>query len=120
MTDTVHGFAELVRELGLVLLGLLLAAVPLALWLAWSPAVYYGVFTVCFVAAGLYILLSRTGAAERVPPGARVEAPARLSEAFIEELHQQTPLTFHHRRLGDQRIRNKLARLRALMRISDD
>jgi len=104
----------------MVLLGLVLAAVPLALWVAWSPAVYYLVFAVCFVAAGLFILLTRIGSAETPPPGAKVEAPARLGEEFITELHRQTPLTFHHRRLGDRRIRNKLARLRALMRISDD
>lgn len=113
---------RLAREVGLVALGLILAAIPLALWVAWSEAMLYGVLAVCALATALFVLLTRVGSADDETPPVAPNRDLRrtLSPEFISELQRLQPLTYHHRRLGDMRLWNKFRRLRALMRQPDD
>lgn len=122
MTIRWQGWGDYAREAGLVVLGLILAVIPLALWLAWSEPVYWGVLTVCLAASALFLVLSWLGRGETEEERLRALAkpPQQLSPEFIAELHRITPLTYHHRRLGDPRLRGKFLKLLALLQRGDD
>lgn len=98
----------------MIVIGLVLAVIPLALWVAWSESVFFAVLALLAVATVVFIALARPGPEEQAPP--RVEPRQILSDDFIAELHRLVPFTYHHRRLGDTRLRGKFAKLRALMR----
>lgn len=106
------GFAELLREIAMVVLGLVLAVVPLALWLAWSETAFYSVLAVGAVAMVLILALISFGPEDDRPTRTKIVSAPEL----IAEVHRLIPLTHHHRRLNDPRIRRKMARVRALMR----
>jgi hypothetical protein len=109
------------REAGMVLLGLVLAGVPLALWVAWSELVLFAVLAVCALAALLFIALAWLGKDTAVPPPAATAGPHEVvSDEFVAELHRLTPFTYHHRRLGDPRLRRKFARLLTLLKRPDE
>jgi hypothetical protein len=48
------------REAAMTVLGLTLAMAPLALWVAWTEAIYYAVLLVFALALALFTLLCRT------------------------------------------------------------
>lgn len=108
------------REGGMVVLGLVLAAVPLALWVAWSRAVFYAVLAAAVIAALMLVALAWLGRSAEAERPADAREPEHLNDEFIAELHRLTPLTYHHRRLGDPRLQRKFAKLRALLRRSAD
>jgi hypothetical protein len=114
--------ADHLHEIGNVVLGLLLSAIPLALWIAWSEIVFFAVLATCFIAMGLLIALTRSSNSAETDRQAENRADRRdgISPEFIAELHRLVPFTYHHRLLGDTRIRKKMARLRALMRMPED
>lgn len=99
-------------------LGITLAAVPVALWVAWTPLVFVGVLIVGAVSAALLILFLdhlHSAAGERADP-----SDARLGGAvpdeFVEEIHRIFPLTYHHGRIGRARFRRTMDKLRHLIR----
>jgi Flp pilus assembly protein TadB len=57
MKNGPSGAAEKVRTVILVALGAVLAAVPLALWIAWSQEIFYGVLAVGGLCFALCFLL---------------------------------------------------------------
>jgi Flp pilus assembly protein TadB len=81
MKNGPSGAAEKVRTVILVALGAVLAAVPLALWIAWSQEMFYGVLAVGGVCVALcFLLVDRrvSRAAERLDSdadGERAELP---------------------------------------------
>jgi hypothetical protein len=72
-------------EAVMTVLGILLAAMPLALWFAWSKAVYYTVFGIGAAAFAMIYLLGRFGPPEPPAPAAKRRVP---SQEFIDELHR--------------------------------
>ena len=111
-----------IRDAGMTIFGLILAVVPLALWVAWSEPVYYAVLSICAVATTLFLALAWLGTPpERTSPFlAESKPPVIVSDEFIAELHSLFPLTYHHRSLGDPRLRRIFARLHALLRRGDN
>jgi len=109
------GFAELLREIAMVVLGLILAVVPLALWLAWSETAFYSVLAVGAVAMGLILALISFGPDDDRPTRTTMVSAPEL----IAEIQQLAPITDHHRRLGDPRLAKMLAVIRAMMRRPD-
>jgi len=99
-------------------LGIVLALVPLALWIAWSPALLFAVIVTGGVCAALLIALwhwqdeSLEAARDLDEDPAHAEVP----DAFVEELHRLFPLVFHHSRQEKQRFRRTMETLRRLMR----
>ena len=90
-------------------LGLVLAATPLALWIAWTPALVLWVMLAAAASAALLVML-----AESAQPSLREEDAARaprLPEEFIEEVHQLFPLTYHHSHRPATRFRETMLRL---------
>ncbi len=110
-----RGLADRLYQIALVVLGMILALSPLALWVAWSETVFVVVLGVGAVAMGLLFALISLGDENDVDRRAAGKQPI-LNPELIAEMHRLMPFTYHHRRLGDPRIRRKMAKLRALMR----
>lgn len=66
----------MLRAIAQTLLGLVLAATPVVLWVAWSPALFVGTFALCALSAALLVLLTEP-AARDAADGARL--PQRLA-----------------------------------------
>lgn len=93
------------RELAQTLLGLVLAVTPLAMWVAWTPALLAGVLAVALLSAGLLVLL--TDALPARTPDVR----ARLSEEFLEEVQHLHPMIYHHSGRRSSRFHRTMRRL---------
>lgn len=92
------------------LLGAILAATPLALWIAWTATVLFIVVAVATASAMLLVLL-----AERAQRGTGRAAAGSgqvvLPEEFVEEIHRLFPLTYHHSGAPAARYRRVMDRL---------
>jgi hypothetical protein len=107
------GPSGLLQAVAETVLGLALAAVPVALWVAWSPFVFGLVLGTCFVCAALLVALTDSASAS-APLG---RGPlAAIPEAGVEELHRLFPLTYHHGRRRDPRFHALMEKLRQLTR----
>jgi hypothetical protein len=102
---------ERLSRIGETGLGIVLAAMPVALWVAWTPIVWVVVLAVGFVAAALLIALGyrRTDEAASASPG---EAAPVLPDTFVATVHEVFPLTYHHSREGPRRFRDAMEKLR--------
>jgi len=111
-------FVRSLKAVGETVLGSLLALVPLALWVAWSPAVLLAVLATGGVCAALLVALSELrdepleGVRSPRDDAARTDVP----DAFVEELHHLFPLVYHHSRREKQRFRRTMEALRRLIR----
>ena len=88
-------------------LGLIMAATPLALWVAWSQTGFILVLAVFATAIVLFSMLSvfdePRGSDQR-----DAESTARLSDEFLSELSDMGPWVYHHRRPGDPDFQRKM------------
>ena len=115
------GLAERLGHIGVIGLGMVLAATPVALWIAWTAALVVWVMLVAVVSAALLVLLTeypRRSAQNQSGPegaGSRVILP----EEFIEEVHRLFPLTYHHSRLETPRFQQAMKRLSRLIERSE-
>lgn len=111
LTASLEALKERLSRIGETGLGIVLAVVPVALWVAWTPIVCAVVIAVGFVAAALLIALSYRRAAEdaSASPG---EAPPALPDTFVATVHEVFPLTYHHSREGPRRFRSAMEKLR--------
>jgi hypothetical protein len=108
---SMEALKERLSRIGETGLGIVLALVPVALWVAWTPIVWVVVMAVGFAAAALLIELSRRRASEdaNALPG---EAPPALPDTFTATIHELFPLTYHHSREGPRRFRSAMEKLR--------
>ena len=111
MSIRTSALAERLRIYVLTLAGLIMAATPLALWVAWSQTVFILVLAV-FVTAGVcfYVLIS----CERSDGEARHDDESRvhLSNEFLTELSDMGPWVYHNRRVGDASFQRKMDSLK--------
>ena len=97
------------------LLGAILAATPVALWIAWSATVLVIVVAIAIASAGLFVLLAdlpQRGASRSPAADGRVVLP----DEFIAEVHQLFPLTYHHSMLETARFRRAMQKLSRLIK----
>ena len=97
------------------LLGAVLAATPVALWIAWSATVLFIVVAVAIASAGLFVWLAelaqRNARQTHVADGWVV-----LPDEFIAEVHELFPLTYHHSMLETARFRRAMEKLSRLIK----
>jgi hypothetical protein len=98
---------ERLRHLGELGLGIILAVTPLALWIAWTPAMVIGIMLAAVASAALLALLVESSP-ENVPSTASMR---KVPEEFIEEVHRLFPLTYHHSLRESPRFRKAMSRL---------
>jgi len=117
MKSRQSGSAGLVRSTVVTALGIVLAAVPIALWVAWSQEIFFGVLAVGGLCAALCVWLVdlRSSRGEDRPHDDAVGERAELPDQFVAEIHRIFPLTYHHSRVGRERFRRAMERLRTLI-----
>ena len=99
------------------MLGAILAATPVALWIAWSATVLFIVVAVAIASAGLFVLLvERAQRTARQSPAAA--GKVMLPDEFIAEVHELFPLTYHHSLLETARFRRAMEKLSRMIRAS--
>lgn len=93
------------------ILGLVMAATPLALWVAWNQTVFVLVLAMFATALVLFSILSVFE--EPRTRDRRNSAPTtRLSDEFLSELSSMGPWIYHNRLPGDPGFQRKMDRLR--------
>lgn len=104
-------------SVGVTVCGIVLAAAPLALWVAWTPSVFLLVLVAAAVSVvSLGVFLSRIPRGDEAPDGGNDDvARPRLPDGFVEEIHAIYPLNYHHSRIGKPRFRRTMDRLRRMM-----
>ncbi len=109
-------------EIGITVLGIVLAMTPLALWLAWTETQFFTILALAAIAMALIFVLARFPRSDSRHRRRVAQASKRpvLGDEFIAELHRLFPLIYHHRRPGDRRFREKMERLLALRKWSDE
>ena len=115
MTRFANEPIENLLNFAMTVLGLVLVVMPLALWIAWSETVFSLVLAAGFVAAALFCVLARFGAAAADFQQERTDERKSLPDQFIAEMHRLFPLVYHHRRPGDSAFQRKMERLRKLL-----
>jgi len=100
------------RAAGELALGIVLALVPLALWVAWSPDMLLFVIAAGGVSAALLIVLWGPSESGRIEEG---QPRTVVSDQFVEEVHRLFPLTYHHSRRGKLRFRRAMEKLRRMV-----
>lgn len=103
------------RHIAEVGLGILLAATPLALWIAWTPAIVVGVMAAAIASAALLVLLTESSQPGVPNRSRRAADNPRLPQEFIEEVHQLFPLTYHHSLRATPRFQQAMSRLSEMM-----
>ena len=102
--------AKRLRHIGEAVLGLVLAATPLALWIAWTATLVLCVMLLALLCVVLLALL-----VESAPPGEHRDGEtAALPPEFIEEVHRLFPLTYHHSRHETARFRQAMQKIAEL------
>jgi hypothetical protein len=96
------------------LAGITLALTPLAMWVAPNELVFATVLAISVVSGfAVWLLSYRTTTAEEILRGnASAHGPPLLPDRFIAELHKLSPLTYHHRGLGDGLYQRKIDALK--------
>jgi len=97
------------RHLAQTLVGMVLAATPVTLWIAWSPALLAGALGVALLGAGLLVLLTEA------QPETGAEDGTRLSEEFLQELQHLHPMIYHHSGRRSSRFQRTMRRLLQMM-----
>lgn len=102
---------------GVTACGIVLAATPLALWIAWTPSVFLLVLvSAALSVVSLGVLLSRIPRGGEAPVDGNEDlGRSRLPDGFVEEIHAIYPLNYHHSRIEKPRFRRTMDRLRRMM-----
>lgn len=111
------GSAERLSSIAETGLGLVLAATPLALWVAWTETVLLSVMAVAVICGALLVLLTDFSrrAVDDPRAGEGREQQVVLPDEFVDEVHRLFPLTYHHSLVGNARFRRAMARLSGLI-----
>ena len=96
--------------LTLVLLGLVLMATPLALWVAWTDTVLLLVLAAGITAGALYCVLVYLE--KPVGDGARSLRTRLLSDEAVADLQDLHPFIHHHQPSGGPKFLSAMRRLR--------
>ena len=104
------GLAETLRHAALTAFGLIMAATPLALWVAWSKTTFILVLAIGAAAGVLFCVLygheksSDEEQREDSSPGTM----ENLDDEFFLELSSLGPFVYHNRRPEDPTFRRKM------------
>ena len=108
------GIVEQLGHASETVLGIVLAATPVALWVAWSPALLVGVLLTAIACSGLLVLLSEH-LPRRGDQGTELDCPRDEAGKIVEEVHQLFPMIYHHSGRNSPRFRRAMMRLSQLI-----
>ena len=105
--------AKRLRHVGEAGLGIVLAATPPLLWIAWTPTILLGVMATAVLSAALLVLLTESSRDQ----GSNVRRS--LPPEFVAEVQQLFPLTYHHSLHETPRFRRAMTRMSRLIEASE-
>jgi hypothetical protein len=100
-----------IRQLGQTLLGIALAVTPVALWVAWTPALLAWVLMGSLLSAALLVMLTEASPKGGAQEGARAGIP----DEFVEEVQRLFPMIYHHSGRRSARFHKTMQHLHRLM-----
>jgi hypothetical protein len=105
------------RAVLMVLLGIILALVPPALWVAWTESMLFLVVAIGVVSAVVLVVLADTDpeGIEDAEAARRVAERRILADRSVAEIHRVFPLTYHHSRVEGTRFRQAMEKVRQLL-----
>jgi len=96
---------------GATILGMVLAATPVALWIAWTPEMLGWIIVAAICSASLLVMLT-----EPEPSGAQcAQNGGALPEHVVDEIHLLFPLIYHHSGRNNVNFRRAMQRLSRTM-----
>jgi hypothetical protein len=107
-------FAHALRTIAFALLGFVVAATPLALWIAWTNAVFFGVLLIGAVAGVLYCFFADIANMRPIGPLAFPDMGRRatLDDEFVRDAQRLHPFVHHHRPAGSPKFAAIMTRLK--------
>jgi len=107
-------FAHALRTIGFTLLGMVVAATPLALWIAWSHTVFFGVLLIGAAAAALYCFFADVANMRPMGPHAFPDnfRKAAIPDKIVRDVQRLHPFVHHHRPAGGARFSAMMAQLK--------
>jgi hypothetical protein len=102
--------ARRLRYMGEAVIGIVLAATPVLLWIAWTPEILLGVMLVSVLCAALLVVLTESSQDQGG------DVPRALPPEFVAEVHELFPLTYHHSRHETPRFRRAMKKMSRLIR----
>ena len=111
------GAADQLRSIGVTLLGIVLALIPPALWVAWTETGLLAVIAVGVACAAALVILadSRPQVVEDRQHPDDLKTRKTLSDASIVEIHRIFPLTYHHSLVEKARFRQAMDKIRRML-----
>jgi hypothetical protein len=98
-------------------LGIVLALVPPALWIAWTETILFWVAAIGAISAAALVVLAELGRDDVGDgPGPHAIASRERADASIAALHRIFPLTYHHSMVEKTRFRDAMDKVRQLLR----
>ena len=115
--ETSRGFDE-ARIVCISALGPVLTVLPLALWVAWSKALFLAILSAGVLAGILIWVLADQDEGEPAMEGllAHRERTRALTDEFLKELSNTGPWTHHNRLEGSGTFRRRMNRLKELLK----
>jgi hypothetical protein len=107
-------FPDRLITLGLMVLGSVLMATPLALWVAWSDSILLAVLAAGVMAGVLYCVLIRFEKPDNPGRSALSDhvRARNLPDKFVAELQKLHPFIHHHQPSGGPKYRMAMDRLK--------
>ena len=111
------GLTERLAQIGETVLGVILAATPLALWIAWTPALLGCVVLAAIACAALLVVLTEflQGSAQDRYGAEGARGRVVLPAQFVEEMHRLFPLIYHNALRESSRFRKAMQRMSGLI-----
>jgi len=101
----------------LVVLGFVLMATPLALWVAWTDTILFAVLLTGITSGVLYCVLIHFEKPDETTRCGATQQPSQgsIPEGLVEELQDLHPFIHHHSPRGDPRFLAAMSRLRRFL-----
>jgi hypothetical protein len=106
--------ADALRTICFTLLGMVVAATPLALWIAWTHAVFFAVLLIGAAAAALYCFFADVANLRPMPPHAFPDTvrKATIADKVVRDVQRLQPFVHHHRPAGGPKFSAMVAQLK--------
>ena len=100
------------RTLTASVLGMIVVATPLAMWVAWTGWMFVGALFVGVAAAALHCALDQVGVSTAGEPHRSPETVSPLDDGIVAELSNLQPFVYHNRLSAERRLQSTLDKIK--------
>ena len=102
--------------LGTTVLGMIVVATPLAIWVSWTEWMFIGVIVTGIAAAALFIALDPAEPREGRDQPDSSKTVTRLDDQIVAELSNLHPFVYHNRLSAERRLQTTLDKVKEALR----